>query len=326
MPISEAYGSATSLTCPKGFYVWLRIKETRGFLVVKTTCRTWNCLGCRDRNLRAVRLRIEFGSWTEKPSYFITLTYRYTGSGAIRRAVVVRRHLARLLEKWRVTHPNLKWIAIPELTKKGQVHLHLIVSSLDERQSGSWACQREPQYGRGWRQRACLCLEHQLSRLWHIVTGDSFVVDVRPVMSSANDASYLSKYLVKGMAQRREMVRLGFARRWSCSRNWPRPELKMRGTVDDAWEPAKPPGKISGRRNVEKALAESLGDPLLDRVGAPSAMAFDKRLRDRAVKVEIERALDNLRATTILERIGVARQRQGVRGDRDPAGRGVPRR
>lgn len=320
MAISEAYGAGSSINCPRSRNVWLRIKATGRILIIATTCRTYRCLGCRERNLRRIRLLIEFGCWTAERSWLITVTYRFDEAEALRKGLAVRRDQARLFSQWRAIHPSLKWFTIPELTKNGQVHLHLIVTGLDE--SRRSACEREPDYGRGWRERSCVCLEHELSRLWYGITGDSFVVDVRQILSSARAAAYTAKYVIKGMANRAALVRLGFHRRWSCSRNWPRAELLTRGGVTDAWEPVG----ASGSAEAEKRLLEkSEGHRLFDRVGSPEAMAFDKRIRDRGLKQRLELVIDNLRTTSLLAGFGFDQHGPRVRGGSDTARRGPPR-
>lgn len=71
---------------------------------------------------------------------------------------------------------------------------------------------------------------------WHAVTGDSYIVDVRKTYSARRLANYLSKYLAKGFKEREQLERLGFRRRYSSSRNWPKPKLlRLRGTEMERW-------------------------------------------------------------------------------------------
>lgn len=282
------------MVCPRRGYAWLRTIVGQTF-VIPTNCRQWDCLPCRDRNLTAVRLRAQFGCLMGKPTFFITITYKSGGGSILRRNDTSGRDLAKLWStfsgKYRKTpsHPKLAWFKVPELTKIGQVHFHLLVTGIETPVAA--ACQREPDYGGAWRRRTCLCLEHQLSALWHEITGDSWVVDVRPVLSSKDDASYVTKYVTKGMAHRRQMVRRGFARRWACSRNWPRPELHLRGTVEGKWyaQGMEKPNPVS-----QAAAETSRGHRYLDRVGTPEAMAFDKRLRMKTLLRQLEGNIDHL--------------------------------
>lgn len=88
-----------------------------------------------------------------------------------------------------------------ELTKKGQPHLHIVALRLE----GSKGV-----------------LEREAREAWYEATGDSYIVDVRPITSKYGIGFYLGKYLEKGFAHREEMVDLGFLRRWSASGGWPR--------------------------------------------------------------------------------------------------------
>ncbi len=72
--------------------------------------------------------------------------------------------------------------------------------------------------------------------MWEEVTGDSFVVDVAAVKDDERMAKYLEKYLRKGLEDRKRLEELGYARRWACSRNWPRGHaLGLRGTKEGEW-------------------------------------------------------------------------------------------
>jgi len=88
-----------------------------------------------------------------------------------------------------------------ELTQIGQPHLHVVATGVDGKASA---------------------LESEAREAWYAVTGDSYIVDVRPIRSVYGIGWYLGKYLLKGFHDREEMVQLGFIRRWSASRNWPR--------------------------------------------------------------------------------------------------------
>lgn len=79
-------------------------------------------------------------------------------------------------------------------------------------------------------------MEHDISVVWHGITGDSFVCDVSGIRSLEGVANYVQKYMGKTMFERAELEGLGFRRRWSASRNWPRgAQLRLRGTEEGAW-------------------------------------------------------------------------------------------
>lgn len=135
-------------------------------------------------------------------------------------------------------HPRLQWFKVPELTKRGQLHWHALIGNLEP---GSVdACEKKANYSQRWRAKDCDCLEHQWSRHWEYVTGDSYVVDVERVWKPSGAVSYLVKYLKKGMygKVREGLEALGFKRRFSCSRGWPRgSQMQRRGSLGDpsAW-------------------------------------------------------------------------------------------
>lgn len=296
---STKIGRPSSSKCPRSGFSCLENKITGRTYVLKTRCRQWDCLACRDRNLEAVQRRIEYGCWMQSGSLLITITYKFAGRSTLRSNDVVLRDLGRLfgLMKRRSRYRNLSWFKVPELTKKKQIHLHLVVGGVEAPVVA--ACEREPNYGRAWRRRACVCVEHTWSKVWERITGDSYVVDASEVLSGAKAASYLGKYLVKGMADRRELVRRGFVNRWSCSRNWPRGELLMTGTARGLWRKITfVGGKDAGLR---KRAEEDVNSRALARVGAAEAMAFDARKQRNRLRKRLEGMLDNLYTTPALE-------------------------
>lgn len=62
------------------------------------------------------------------------------------------------------------------------------------------------------------------------------MVDVSEIRNKEKTAKYVEKYLRKGLQNRKVLEFLGYARRWSCSRNWPRGhKLRLRGSADNRW-------------------------------------------------------------------------------------------
>lgn len=239
--MDEGKGSASSSECPRAGYMRLKIFDN--VVTVPTSCKTWRCLSCRDRVKSYVRMRMEHGILILKDCLLITVTYAIREGVGKKDAVTVGKDWAectRLLNnRWSLSPPSqspkMKWFRVPELTKKGQVHLHLIVGGIGERvaccRPGTMGtCRHVKSYA--WAMEECRvdCLEHELAKVWYGVTGDSWVVDCRAVWSPAGASSYLFKYLNKGFDDREELEALGFKRRWSCSRDWPSPE-RMRFVV-----------------------------------------------------------------------------------------------
>jgi len=237
---SSKIGIATSLECPKAGYIRLEDKYGRS-ITCETTCKTWGCLGCRERVKSLIKMRISSGCSTLKQCYLITLTFRM-GRGLQRDAASVQEAWTRLLRslKYNPKNNRIAWLKIVEATKKGQPHLHLIVGNIGSRKPCCMKSANECMHPwtKEWMLRDCEvnCIEHEWAKLWFDCTGDSYVVDARHVLGANGAAAYLGKYLVKGMVHRNILEELGFARRWSKSRNWPAKEvMQLKGTADDIW-------------------------------------------------------------------------------------------
>lgn len=80
----------------------------------------------------------------------------------------------------------------------------------------------------------CSCLEHTWGQMWKEITGDSYIVAVRKIWDVGGAIYYMAKYLDKSFLNRGELEAMGFLRRWSCSRNWPRTDLGIAGK--DGWK------------------------------------------------------------------------------------------
>ncbi len=72
-------------------------------------------------------------------------------------------------------------------------------------------------------------MEHELSRVWYGITGDSWVTDVREISTAAKAGHYVATYIKKGMVSWSKLEALGFERRYSRSRDWPVSGIWLRG-------------------------------------------------------------------------------------------------
>ncbi len=110
-------------------------------------------------------------------------------------------------------------------------------------------------------------LKEIVRELWYGITGDSYIVDVRRTYEPARLANYLGKYLAKTFVEREHMEKQGWKRRYSSSRNWPKPEpLRLRGTEMDRWQHMERSAErlfTQGRQLLES----SQGAYLMERVG-----------------------------------------------------------
>ncbi len=222
---------------------------TRGFVVlgtaqrdyvVPTTCKTWGCGVCYNKVRQLTALKMMYGCLsTGGPSHFITVTYRKRDRDATKNARGVAKEWAALwrLLREKVAWKNAAWIKVPELTRRGQVHLHgIIVGAI-----GKASCRRSEFQRKAWTLRGCSesCLEHDISRSWYEVTkGKSYITDCQEVRSVAGTCAYVQKYMAKDFSgERKALKSLGFKKRWSSSKNWPRCEpVRLQGSVVGAWE------------------------------------------------------------------------------------------
>lgn len=156
------------------------------------------------------------------------------------------------------------------MTQLGTPHLHLLVNGLGKRRDRCREAGRHPPYSAKWIQKVCKedCLLHEFGKAWFDRTG-AFVVDVRRVYSPRGVAAYLGKYLIKGFLHRERLVSLGFVRRWSCSRNWPREErLQLAGTVSGLWEGIEIVPRYFRREEMLERVARDKKAAAVQRVGS----------------------------------------------------------
>lgn len=279
--------------CPRRGWVMLSTRE-RDF-VMPTTCKTWGCHVCKEKVRQLTALKLMYGCLsTGGPSHFITVTYRKRPGDRTRDAQDVAKDWAALWrqlkgqEAWR----EAQWIKVPELTKAGQVHLHGIVVLAKGRDT----CRKGDYHRKRWMQSqpSGHCLEHDLAHAWYEQTGDSFVVDCETVRSVAGTASYVQKYMAKSFAgDRSTMASLGFKKRWTSSRDWPRAEpLHLLGTELGLWERVTrykgPWAKYSNHSEDEPVLMRDMAEDQeleapyeLTPVGEPYLLEMRKMMERR---------------------------------------------
>jgi hypothetical protein len=278
-------GSASSDICPKAGYMRVYNKFGMSYCM-ETRCKTRRCLGCRDKVQSLIRQRIEAGCLMVGPSYLITLTYKATTNGYGRGAASVRGDWKRWLRTMKEHSPNLSWFKVMELTKKKTPHMHVIAGGLSE--NPVTACETRASYSERWLQAPCSCREHEYSRYWRDVTGDSYVVDVRAVVGAGGAAKYLSKYLTKAVMQRDELEEMGFKRMFQTSRNWPGFErLRLAGTARGDWVKTEFGYKgVVGSAGFQSQAENDIDNPLGSRVGSPLAKFFaDRGMKKRKLSI-----------------------------------------
>ncbi len=281
-------GRASGRECPRGGYLWLNHK--RGRVIVPATCKTWTCRSCRNAVLQKVKNRIEHGVLTLGTSYFITVTVKYRGVSTIKNAPYVAKAWERLLYRLKRSprYRTAAWFKVPELTQKGQIHLHVVLGGIGDVVSHCEPHNPPHAYDATWRRKPCDCLEHEWSQAWHEITGDSYVVDCRPVRSAGGMAGYLGNSLKKGMYAHDGLEKLGFKRRWSASNNWPPdPAIRLAQTVLGTWRSVSWSNERTSAGHLSRSIMDRQDpdDPLLTRVGSDLANSMAKtKKRRRLVK------------------------------------------
>lgn len=253
-----------------------------------TKCKTWGCRVCRKNLLSYVKMKMEYGCLILEDSYLITLTLKSGPESSMRDAAFVRTAWERCIRslKENPSWEKVAWFKIPELTKRGQPHLHLIVGGIGKRKA---MCEKSPAFSDDWIQKRCECAAHMMGYAWYVETG-AFVVDAQKVYAPRGAAAYMAKYLTKAFMVRGEMEKLGFHRRYATSRNWPRGEkIHLRGT-DLGWDKVQFRKRTAlSKRAMERRSKDDRGKGLLVRVGDDLSLLLGERNRRSADKMAIER-------------------------------------
>ena len=230
------------------------------------------------------KMRVQIGTSRLQPCSFTTFTYRVDGPGR-ENAESVKKDWKEFWRRWKKSgQKSLEWLRVVELTKRKQPHLHVVMGPVD----GQIRCYGRRAIRESWflARGECGCLSHRLSKVWHEVTGDSWVVHTVPCLGGKGSGGYMAKYMVKGSLVRAELEAMGFKRRWSRSRGFPGGGLlQLRTSVEEGW------------RRVEigwTAPPGADGKPwgaidLVDRVGDDLALALASRNRVNAEAAAIVR-------------------------------------
>lgn len=252
--------------CPRAGFIELH-SAGRVYLA-PTKCKTWSCKVCRNNLLSLVKMKMEYGCLILGPCFFTTLTLPNGALDAILNAHSVRKAWEPFLRNLKSDHyPNIAWIKIPELTKRNQPHLHLILGGIGTPLAS--CLPKKPPRVKGWRKNwllngpSCACVAHRVGLDWYEQTG-AYIIDCRPVYNPKGLANYLGKYLTKSFLIRGAMEDAGFLRRYSTSRNWPGgSRLRLAGTNADIWEKTLFHHRDSGwRKEDSKVAADRLNNAM----------------------------------------------------------------
>ncbi len=273
--ITKSEGSAASRSCPRQGMVYLSPSNNE-LLGVPTNCKSWGCKSCRDRKLGYVASLMQYGlSGLEQP-YLVSVTYvaHDDGYGSLVKSVTAAsaqkdwRELVRRLKRnprWSQVH----WFRVIELTKRFQVHAHLLMGNLLDTGTGTLASCRRSESGATSAWPTCQCIACEISMHWLKITKDSWIIDVTPVYDKQGVSWYLCKYLQKGMygRERRMLDEKGFTRRYYRSGNWAADvQMRRRGTVNKVWTRVRfeygPPNKWLINHSKDHPDMQQVGTPL----------------------------------------------------------------
>lgn len=278
-------GSVSQGTCQSAG--WAILQAAGGIWKVPTNCGTWRCSYCQRRNQNRFKLIVEYGSRILGPCYFITVTLRNRDDSELKDAPYVRKawkELRRRLMR-QSRYKKMEWLMVPEVTKRLQSHLHLIVGGIGQRQA---RCEDDPDFTEDWVQEECRydCLTHEWSAAWLGITGDSFVCFGTNVIGGLGAGGYLAKYLTKQSEYRDSLEAIGWAHRYSTSRGWPRGRAGYRGTVEGLWRRVDMvskyrEGTATGAKLLEVKEAPLGGHFYFDRVGDPTYLDFENLIKRR---------------------------------------------
>lgn len=232
-----------------------------------TTCKSWGCVGCRDRLKNLFGMRVQTGALALRRCAFITVTYKEGPRDSKPAQYVTEdwKALFRVLKREKHQLPTLKWLRVMEVTKKGMPHHHLIAGPV----IGRVSCYGADFDIRRYRKHfdTCDCLSHSLARPWFQVTGDSYIVHTVRVLWSAGAAAYMAKYLDKSFGMEGRLRAIGMSRRWSSSRGWPGSgRLRLKQTVTGGWSRREyyPKAHLQeGEAKGEGSIMERVGPELL---------------------------------------------------------------
>ncbi len=220
-------------------------------VVLKTECKAWNCKACRKKKLALVTAKMEYGCMTLEQCWLVSVTYVRTGdpewistgrslktSSTIVLGPVANRRLRKFVANLSQHYQSkIAMFQVPELTKKAMLHHHMILGFSDNT-TAQKPCMIKATYSKKWRATKCNCIEHIASKIWHTITGDSYVVDARLITTPTGVARYLGKYLSKQFdgRVRDELEARDFKRRYSYNRAWPSGGSMQRlGTLRSNW-------------------------------------------------------------------------------------------
>jgi len=302
--------------CPRRGYSVLHRRNARP-LLIETRCKQKRCVPCSPAVRAHVALKAEIGSLIRPVSYFITVTNRM-GIRSQKDAGSVQGDWRRFLYLLKRRYPELtakmEWMKVIELTKKGQAHLHLIMSGLPGGLVGRCGGNKN---AKSWVENGCFqasgtCVLHAVAKSWLATTGDSWVCDASKVRSALGAGQYVAKYVTKAYDDTR-MEKLGFKRSWSASHGFaPDLRVRLRGTIEGKWTKVE---YWKTATDQDKWLERSDGNRDLERVGHPLVMEkYESRRKAKEVK-EIERLLNGFTSNieTIDKQVSNGEHRQGDR-------------
>ncbi|GAI70826.1 unnamed protein product, partial [marine sediment metagenome] len=154
--------------CHSGGFGHVRHKETGEVIFFPVTCGTWGCFGCSQRKLGRLFAQALAGEPTKRAMFSTLPDPTRSRIEAIR---WVRKKFALLTKRIRRQWTPFEYFAVPEFTKQGAIHLHLLL-------------------------RCPFIVQDWLSRQWEQLTGAK-VVWIKPILKTHSAALHAVKYCLK---------------------------------------------------------------------------------------------------------------------------------
>ncbi len=293
---------ATTSICPRRGMVYLR-PSSNEILGVPTNCKSWRCVSCRNRKLGMVASLMQYGLLEQGQAFMISVTYvaKVGTSGKLEKFVNATsaqkdwRALVRILKR-NPRNLNLTTFRIVELTRRNQIHFHLLAHSLTTELTPK---QIDCGHRLHWRfcpLPKCECMTCEWSQAWFAVTNDTWVVHIKEIYDIEGASWYLCKYLQKGMygPERAALELLGFTRRYFRSRNWAdNIQMRRRGSLEKKWQRVS---WVKGPPNPW-LIAHSENHPLMEQLGTNLAKSLQAKGQQRKYATLHEKVRKQLNLT-----------------------------
>lgn len=141
------------------------------YKAVYTTCKTWKCPDCSERNIYRLR-NVIYRHFRNKIIYHLTLTLLNYGQSTATSRIHIKKSFDKFRKRLKRQYKNFDYILFCEFTKKGIAHYHLLTSTH--------------------------LFDYNLKRHWKACTGNSWQISLTKFAAGkSNIKNYVTKYVSK---------------------------------------------------------------------------------------------------------------------------------